>query len=372
MRFRLASLLFISFWAHQAVAQGKVDKLDSLAEVTKSPYKNSFLPIPLVALSTETSWVFGIATAYTFKTVKLDPILRTSTMTAGFLYTLKDQIIIGLGGYIFLPKEKYILRFENTFSKFPDKFWGIGNETPENAVESYTFTQYFINPNISKKIAKDLFLGVGFDLQNVFNIRYDSGGNFEQDQVTGIYNRTKYFTFGFTGIIQYDSRKHTYVPKQGSLVRLKFSHFNQRTGSDYDFHTFDIDARKYVEIKPRGVLAFQAFGLFGFGDVPYRNLASLGGSQMMRGYYGGRYRDKMYITTQAEYRFPVYWRFGAAVFASAGQVANNFSQFSFSKFHYAAGAGVRFSVLPREKLNLRFDMAYGNKLNFYILLAESF
>jgi outer membrane protein assembly factor BamA len=293
-------------------------------------------------------------------------------MPSGFLYTLNDQILIALGANIFLPKEKYIIRFENSFSKFPDKFWGIGNDTPESAKESYTFTQFYINPAISRKIKKNLFLGLGIEYQSVFKIKYDSGGNFEKYQVLGIYNSTNYQVFGLSALVTYDSRNHAYTPNHGSLFRIKFSNFNKSVASDYNFQSLDVDVRKFVQLKPRNVLAFQAYGLFTFGDVPYRNLAILGGNMMMRGYYGGRYRDKMFIGTQAEYRFPVYGRFGAATFVSAGQVADHGSQFNFSKLHYAAGAGVRFAVLPKENLNLRFDVAYGNNVNYYIVLAESF
>jgi hypothetical protein len=59
-------------------------------------------------------------------------------------------------------------------------------------------------------------------------------------------------------------------------------------------------------------------------------------------------------------------------FASAGQVGDNLSQFNFKRMHYAAGAGVRFSVLPSENFNLRVDAAYGDKWNVYVLLTESF
>ena len=111
------------------------------ADSVQTPfYKNKVLIFPLVALSTETSWVFGF-NAYIFKTSKKDPNLSLDECLR-FLYTLDSQILIGLGAYIFLPKEKYVLRFENSFSKFPDKFWGIGNDTPESAKEAthYPFT----------------------------------------------------------------------------------------------------------------------------------------------------------------------------------------------------------------------------------------
>ncbi|CAN5307048.1 BamA/TamA family outer membrane protein [soil metagenome] len=347
-------------------------QVDSL-QVIEPIYKNKLLVFPLIALSTETNWVFGFASAYIFKTSKKDPKLRTSTMPSGFLYTLNDQILIAVGANIFLPKERYILRFENSFSKFPDYFWGIGNDTPESAKEKYTFTQFYVNPQINRKVKNNFFLGVGIDYQSVFKIKYDSFGNFEKQKVPGIYQREKYHVLGFSVLATHDSRNHTYTPNKGSLLRIKLSNFGESTGSDYSFQGVDIDFRKFIALKRSQVLAIQGLGIFTFGDVPYRNLAILGGNAIMRGYYGGRYRDKKFLGTQAEYRFPIYKRFAGVAFGSMGQVASEMSDFGFSRFHYAAGAGLRFAVLPKENLNLRFDLAKGGEgLNYYIVLAESF
>ncbi len=336
-------------------------------------YKNKLLIFPLISLSTETNWVFGLANAYIFKTSKKDPTLRISTIPSGFLYTLNDQILIAIGANIFLPKEKYILRFENSFSKFPDKFWGIGNNSSESAKESYTFTQFYINPQLSRKIKKNFFGGLGVEYQDVFNIGYDSLGNFEKQKVTGIYQRSDYHVVGYSFLFTHDSRNHTYTPNNGSLFRVKFSNFNQNIGSDFNFHGLEADFRKFIDLKSRQVLAIQGLGIFTFGDVAYRNLAVLGGNSMMRGYYAGRYRDKKFIGGQVEYRFPLHKRLSGATFASAGQVADQIQEINFSGFKLAAGLGVRFAVLPKENLNLRFDVARGNEaLNYYIVLAESF
>src|SRR5436190_3581464 len=340
------------------------------AQVT---YKNKLLIFPLVALSTETSWVFGFANAYIFKTSKKDPNLRTSTMPSGFLYTLNDQILIAIGANIFLPKEKYIVRFENSFSKFPDKFWGIGNYTPASAVENYTFTQFYLNPQISRKVWGDYFAGVGLEYQDVFRIKYDSGGNFEKQEVVGIYNRKSYHVFGYSLLLTHDSRNHAYQPDKGALFRVKFANFNHQVWSDYDFHTVEVDFRRFISVGSNQVLAFQGYSILTFGDVPYRNLAVLGGNSMMRGYYSGRYRDKTFIGAQAEYRFPIHKRFSGVCFVSGGQVSDVLGDMSFSGFKPAGGLGLRFAVLPKEKLNLRFDVAAGNELvNYYIVLAESF
>ena len=356
-------------------AQNKNRQIGSFPQApdtTEIIYKNKLLIFPIVALSTETNWVFGIANAYIFKTSKKDTALRTSTVPSGFLYTLNDQILVALGANIFLPREKYILRFENTYSKFPDKFWGIGNDTPESAKESYTFSQFYFNPQLSRKVKGTVFLGGGIEYQTVFNIRYDSGGNFEKDQVLGVYNREQYNVFGFSLNFTHDSRNHAYTPNQGSLLRVKYASFQQGLGSDYTFRAVDIDFRKYFQLRPGKVLAVQGLGNFTFGDVPYRNLAVLGGNSMMRGYYSGRYRDQKFIGAQLEYRFPIYWRFSGVAFGSAGQVAPQMESFAFDRFRMAGGAGLRFAVLPKENLNLRFDLGYGNSLNYYVVLAESF
>jgi hypothetical protein len=378
MRFsiRASFLVGIVFWLSlgKALSQSKEPNFFTKKDSAKASYKNKLLVFPLVALSTETNWVFGVANAYIFKTAKHDSALRVSTIPSGLLYTLNNQILIALGANIFLPKERYIIRFENSFSKFPDKFWGIGNNTDDKESESYTFTQFYINPQLYRKVRGDFFLGAGVDFQRVFNIEYKANGYFDQDKVQGVYDRSSYTVFGYSLFINHDSRNHAYMPDRGSLFRIKFSNFDKSVGSDYDFRVIELDYRKFIKITKKSILGIQSLSTFNFGDVPYRNLAVLGGNNMMRGYYAGRFRADKFIGVQAEYRFPIKGRFGAVGFAGAGEVADNFGDFGLEKLKPSLGAGLRIAVLRQEKLNLRFDIAGGSggSLNYYIVLAESF
>jgi Omp85 superfamily domain len=373
---RVSFLVGVVFWLSlgKVFSQSKEPNFFTKKDSIKPSYKNKFLVFPLVALSTETNWVFGVANAYIFKTAKKDSALRVSTIPSGLLYTLNNQILIALGANIFLPKERYIIRFENSFSKFPDKFWGLGNNTDDRNSESYTFTQYYINPQLYRKVFGDFFLGGGVDFQRVFDIEYNAGGYFDQDKVLGVSDRSSYSVFGYSFFINHDSRNHAYVPDLGSLFRIKFSNFNTSIGSDYDFRTIEIDYRKYLKITKHSVLAIQSLSTLNFGDVPYRNLAILGGNNMMRGYYAGRFRDQKFSGVQAEYRFPIKGRVGGVGFAGFGQVARDFSDFGFDKLKPSLGGGIRVAVLRHDKLNLRFDVAGGSggSLNYYIVLAESF
>lgn len=358
---------------------------ESVIKIKKS--KNSLIVAPLVSRTLETSWSFGLAGAYIFKTNKRDSSLRTSTIPMGLLYTLNNQIIGGLGANIFLPKEAYIIRFESSFSKFPDKFWGIGNSTDERETkyEEYTFSQVFINPQFYKRIRKYMYVGIGYNMQTVFSIDTNLGTRkpklpksyFGQDKVEGIYNNPdgKYIVSGIELIFSIDSRNHAYVPTKGELLRIRLNNYLSILGSDYQFPFLDIDFRKFFKVYKKSTFGVASYMLFNFGDkIPFRNLGTLGGRNNMRGYYDGRFRDNKYITFQGEYRFPIWWRFGGVVFLGFGQVAHEFKDFNLQGFKVSAGGGLRFSILPKEMLNLRLDYGFGmvGSGAISIVLAESF
>ena len=228
---------------------------------------------------------------------------------------------------------------------------------------------------------KNFFVGLAWDFQRVYNIGYahvnplnNDTSNFIADDVKGVNNRSQYRISGIDLFLTFDSRNHAYCPDKGGLARFKFATFAPFMGSDFNFQVVELDLRKFIKTHPKHVLALQALGTFTFGDVPYRSLAALGGNSIMRGYYGGRYRDKMLIAVQAEYRFPLFWRFSGVGFVSFGQVMDKFSTFSMANFHTAFGPGVRIMLLRKEKLNLRFDLGVTEKLSIqpYVTLAESF
>ena len=348
-------------------AQGITNKVDSV----KAKHKNSFLVAPLISNTPETAWAFALASAYIFKTNKKDTLLRTSTMPSGIAYTSRNQLLIALGGNIFLPKERYIIRFENSYSNFPDRFWGLGSDTYNRTYESYSFNQLYLNPQLHRKIWPGYFVGFGWDFQRVFKVEYSKGGYFDQDQVIG---RTPYKISGYSIYFTYDTRNHAYVPDKGALFRVKFNDYHNFTGSDFKFNLVEVDFRKFIKSYTKNILAIQFYSNFKFGDVPLRSLASLGGNNIMRGYYAGRFRDRMFLATQAEYRFPIYWRFAGVGFVGVGQVMDKFQSFNLNRFKISVGTGLRFAILPKEKLNLRFDIAFGNynSFTYYLILAESF
>jgi hypothetical protein len=102
-------------------------------------------------------------------------------------------------------------------------------------------------------------------------------------------------------------------------------------------------------------------------------LPRLGGDKILRGYYKGRYRDKILAVVQAEVRIPVWWRFGVTAFAGAGDVADRPGRLRLADFKFSWGWGIRFKISPREGTNLRMDVGYGkNGSGFYLTANEAF
>jgi outer membrane protein assembly factor BamA len=329
------------------------------------------LIFPVIAKSIETGWSFGTVGALTYRLSPKDTASRTSNMQLLLLYSTKKQLITAINGAQYFDKEKYILNEQFSFSSYPDKFWGLGRNTPDSAQESYKFDQYYLYLHLLRKVARGLFVGALFETQRVWDITYQAGGAFDRQNVLG---RAGYHVSGLGSSITYDNRNNAFAPNKGVFLQLSANHFDKFWGSDYNYTNVILDLRKYMTVFHNQVLAFQLYSFNNTGETPIRSLASFGGASRMRGYYDGRYKDLSQLIVQAEYRFPVYKRIGAAVFGGGGNVGKTATDYAISDLKYSYGAGLRFALDTKEKLNLRVDygIGQGNNSGFYLQLGEAF
>ena len=328
---------------------------------------------PVVVKSPEYLWGAGAAGTYYFK-LGHDTTVRSSNIKAVSFYTLRKQLVVGTETTVYFPSEAYILHINASYSHFPDRFWGIGNTTPSSNQESYAITQFSTTPQLSRVLFSDFYLGVGYDFQNVFDFDYNSQGGeslFDQENVPG---RKGGRISGPQLLLTYDSRNNAFSPSGGFYVQYLIDHYNSALGSNFTFTVQSIDMRKFFALKKDRVIAMQLNIITNHGNVPVRSLASMGSSSYMRGYYDGRYADKNLIAYQTEYRTPVYKRFGIVVFAGVGRVGDTFDDlWSISHLKPSLGFGLRYSLSPKEKLNLRLDAGWGKQSQgTYINLGEAF
>ena len=334
--------------------------------------KSNLLIFPVLAKSIETGWSGGVAGAFTFRLSKKDTVSRTSNLQALGLYSLKKQLVVALNGAQYAHGERYILNEQVSFSSFPDQFWGLGKYTPDSAKEPYSFKQFYTYFHLMRKLGRRIFVGALFEYQLVDQVKYVAGGAFDKQQVVG---RDGYHIAGLGLSFTYDSRNHAFSPDKGGFAQVYFNHFGSYLGSEHRYTNIVLDLRRYISLGNDRVLALQAFSFNNTGnDAPLRSLASLGGANSMRGYYAGRFRDNSLAVLQAEFRFPVYKRFGAVAFGSAGDVGHDYKDYALKDLKYSFGAGLRFALNKSEKLNLRLDygIGQGNNSGLYFQLGEAF
>ncbi|WP_017731095.1 BamA/TamA family outer membrane protein [Nafulsella turpanensis] len=330
-----------------------------------------WVALPVVYYTPETRFGFGALGMRLFSLDAADTSVRTSNVQLYGLYTLNKQLMISPSYTLFFPEEKYILDGNLAYFKFPRYYYGIGNDLPETNEELVDYTLLRLENRLLRKLDRQLFAGIQWNYYKVFNVQQQEGGLLVSTQP---YGWDGYTASGIGAALVYDSRDLVVNPSGGTYLELSSVFNGSITGSQYSFNHYTLDARRYYLLHAnRHILALQAFGSFTTGEVPFLQLSQLGSATIMRGYYQGRYRDKNLLAAQAEYRLPVWWRIGAAAFAGFGDVAPSLDEFSFSTLKPSYGLGLRFMVNESEKVNIRFDYAWGQETSgFYLEITEAF
>lgn len=364
-------LVFLIFAYALPVNAQLIKRFFSKPDTTAKARHSKILAIPVISRSPETDWTFGAAGTWLFKTSRRDSLLRTSNLQLIGIYTLRNQYVGQLDANIVFPGEKWYLKVHGSASRFPDSFWGVGNYMPESNKERYTFDQYHFNPILMRMIKPKLFAGLIYDFQRFYNVKYTADGIFDQQQLPGR-NGSLISGTGITVLL--DSRDNLYNAYKGWYVQLISLFYGKMLGSQFTYNQFILDTRKYIKVYRRHIVALQAYFEYnGPGTVPFRNLARMGGPERMRGYYSGRFTDRAHVCFQAEYRFPIWWRFGGTAFASLGEVAPSYGKMSINGLKYTYGFGLRFAANRLERINFRFD--YGFRKgggDYYFTVAEAF
>jgi hypothetical protein len=365
----LALLGVVTMCLNESRAQNRAEAQDSTADTTRAS-SPGILPLPIFFYTPETGTAGGAGLLFFFRPNENAATNRPSTTMLNFIYTEKKQIIAEASGEFYLAENLYKLSGGIQFLRFPQKFFGIGNNTSSSMEESYSSELYGMQFSWLRSLENGFQAGLSIFFENRRVYELIPGGLLSSGTILGSKDG---ITSGIGPLVTLDTRDNVFAPFTGSYYQFSIRTGLRALGSDYLITVTEVDLRKYLPFYGDGVMAFQAFGTSVSGDAPFHKLAELGGQNRMRGYYQGRYRDKNYVAVQAEYRLPLIWRFGGVAFAGTGDVAPSLSQFRLSDFKPSYGFGIRFAFEPKERLNLRLDFGLGdNSSGMYISVAEAF
>jgi len=332
--------------------------------------RSGILFIPVLYYTPETKTAFGVAAQYYYRERGSEMSGRPSTIVPAVIYTQKNQIMADISGQLYWKRETYRLDGELGYSKYPDKFYGIGNDTPEDAEEDLTPRYINLRVNVQRRVYSELNLGLGYEFQHSKLLEVEEGGLLDAGSVSGSDGGT---VSGAGIFASWDTRDNIFYPSSGSYHQLSASVFGSALGSDFSFNRYQLELRQYLGMLSH-VLALQGQVTIATGTPPLQQLALFGGGDLMRGYYEGRYRERSMIAFQAEYRVvPIWWRLGLAAFAGLGDVAHDVGDFRLSDFNYSLGGGIRYLLSREEGITVRLDFGLGEgSSGVYITLGEAF
>lgn len=348
---------------------------NSILNDTTEAEQATFIFYPTLASSPETGLQIGVSALRLFY-VKKDTLNRLSELQAFPFFTIKGQYGLIFENAIYGNKDKWFFLGETKIQRFPLSYYGIGPVTPSKNPAVVDAFQILLKQRVLRKLTKNFFFGPEVDYQLLSNVRFKQpseevihtiplGGDGTQNLGLGL---------GFV----YDSRHNVLNERKGFFGEVAYLGTIKGFVSEYRFGGVNLDVRSYHSVgkNKNSVIAWQVRGQFMHGDVPFNQLALLGGDRLMRGYYLGRFRDKNLIAAQAEYRllpFPFSKRIGAVVFAGVGTVAPDINSFQIKRIKATCGVGFRFLLFPKKDIYFRFDIGFTKEgLNVYVFNGEAF
>jgi hypothetical protein len=336
---------------------------------TKS--RDNLVLLPIVSYSPETKLALGVFGAYYFRESDAPVSVPPSAARATLAYTTRKQFLAQFSPDVYFDDARWKISAELSFAQFADKFYGIGNATPNIAEEEYSADRIRAILKMQRTLVERARAGIVLDYEHHRMRETKAGGILATQNINGTIGGS---IVGYGAVATFDSRDNVFSSSSGAFIEGTATLYPRTLGSDFEFGAYTIDARGFLALADAQVVALQAYGRFSSGAPPFQRLAALGGSYRMRGLYEGRFRDKHMIELQGEYRFPLAARFGLVGFVGTGDVGSAATTFRLSEMKYSVGAGLRYSISPQDKVNIRLDVAFASKSSsgVYLTIEEAF
>jgi hypothetical protein len=365
---RNASLAALLATALQGMP-GRADDAPPAQPGARAPQETwQLVPAVLPAYQPETSFLIGGAAVLALQYPEGSTRRESQILLAGAV-TVRKQYSALLQPDLYLWQDRIHLGATLSAARFPDLFFGIG-ETRREDQEWFTPIYYELELSPKLRVLTGAYLGPSFRVLQTEIVRTEAGGALASGAIPGSRGGSS-VELGLS--LLWDTRDRTLYPRAGGLLRARLARARDAWGSDFDYDVLRLDARRYVSLPwPGQIVALQALVELRTGTPPFYGTGRLGGAEMLRGYYEGRYRDRQYLAAQGEYRLPLVWRLGAVLFLAAGSVAPALDELALERLKVAAGAGLRLAPLSSVPVNVRLDIAYGDDLNFYFGIGEAF
>ena len=359
MNFKIYLCVFLFVLFSSARLQTTIEK-----KITKITF------LPILFYTPETRLAGGALVNFNFYQPEDTSFAFPSTILPDIIYTANKQLISEFYTDWYFQNNRYHFTGGISYIDFPDLFYGVGSASPSSDEEKFTQRAFILQSMLQEKFFNFLEFGIKYTLIYHDIYKFETNKQISQNHITG---STRGYVSGFGAVITLDSRDNKFFPGAGRYLDISYIHAGHELGSDYTFNQITLNWRRYFTPVLNHVFALQFIGDFESGDPPFQLMTKLGGSNILRGYYDGRYRDRNMMALQAEYRAMIFSRVGFALFTGIGDVRDGLSKFNLSGTKSSYGLGIRFKLSKNEKINLRADYGLAGKdSGFYLTMKEAF
>lgn len=317
--------------------------------------------------SNNTKLGLGLVAAGLYYTTPHDTLMPPSNLSLYADLSTAGFYMIGLRGVHILPQQRYRWVYDVSFSFSPTNFWGTGydmgndddNESKMDRLDVQVSTSFLFRLN------KGFYVGptVAYNWMTTRNVT-------RPGLVDNLYASASDIGAGL--MAEYDTRDVMTAPHRGMYLSLTQTVRKQLFNRRHWFTTTNFVMNGYLPAWRGATVAAQLSGVLQMGRLSWNDLAMLGTTHSMRGYYYGRYRDRNKLKTQVELRQHIYRRNGMVAWVGAGTVFPEFSELRLRKVLPNYGVGYRWEF--KKNVNIRIDYGFGKsgQSGFIFNIEEAF
>lgn len=356
-------LLFVLTFSSIVLVKGQ----DSNPQDTTK--KVTFAGIPMINYNSSLGIMVGGMGKMYYKLNTEDSISpSSSTMLVGMYSTSKTYMIAAIQKFYFMEdkwRAKVIAGYGDVFFQFNTA--GQGHVDEGGVWVDYNTNVNMFHLSLQRKVLPNFYVGLEGTI-------YSASTKYEIENPTGedVTSNSDMNSLGYN--FSYDSRDNVNFPINGFFIEYKNNFIREVFGSTSEFDRFEIAANYFWDIKKnsKSILVSRIYANIASGDVPFEGQSFIGMDDL-RGYSKGEFRGDQVYTAQMELRQNIHKKFGMIGFLGAGVAVNQFSDITNTEVAPSIGVGVRYLMIPSEKINIGIDVGIGKddwSLSFRI--GESF
>ena len=323
--------------------------------------------LPVVFSTPETGFAAGGVLIY------VPPKLfnRADPVITGVMYTEQNQFLWAIGTRQTVSKSGLALVGYAEVLDYPLRFFGVGADTREENAMIVGEKRHLVQAGVLLPPKFGWQLGINYKYRNdQFTVDDQKKSNLDFTQFRGSEGGVQK-GIGFS--LVKETTDNVFYPNRGVNIQIGYWDYREDFGTAFPYTYLFVDARSYYKLSKRWISANRVVWRNYRGGVTFYEIPKLGGHDLLRGYFKGRYRDRQLLIAETEARYRLSKSFAAVAFAGLGAVAHETSAFSAKEVLPSYGGGLRYQITPKQKINLRVDIGVGKgDPQFYLYVLEAF